>query len=239
MSQTVKTLVRLRELILNGEFTPGERLLETALVEKLAVSRTPIRAALARLTEEGLLENLQSGGYAIREFSERDIQEAIEMRGTLEGFAARLAAERGVSAQDLKAIKDCLAEIDALLKKRDLDNEDIEYYVNLNNVFHQHLVNLAQSFVVDHMLERIITLPFASPNAFVMAQTQLANSWEVFFVAQEQHRCIVNAIENRESARAEALAREHAHLSLNVLRNVVNNKNAIQQIPSIVQYLDS
>jgi GntR family transcriptional regulator of vanillate catabolism len=239
MSQTVKTLVRLRELILNGEFTPGERLLEITLVDKLQVSRTPIRAALARLTEEGLLESLPGGGYALRAFSERDIQDAIEMRGTLEGVAARIAAERGVTTLALAKLKECVVDIDQLLEKRDLDHEDIEQYIELNNYFHRQLVNLADSFVVDHMLERIVTLPFASPNAIVMAQTQLDHSWRIFFIAQEQHRGIVEAIENREGGRAEALAREHARLSLQILRAALRSKSALSHIAGLVQYLDT
>ena len=239
MSQTVKTIVRLRELILRGEFMPGERLLENALVDLLGVSRTPIRAALARLTEEGLLEKTSSGGYAVRAFTERDIHDAIELRGTLEGVAARFAAERGVSPVALAGLWDCIADIDTLLENNNLSDDEIEHYLELNASFHQQLVALANSFVVDHVLERIAALPFASANAFVMAQTQLAHSWRVFFIAQEQHRGIVEAIENREGARAEALAREHSRLSLQILRAALQSKPAMNQIPGMVKYLNS
>jgi GntR family transcriptional regulator, vanillate catabolism transcriptional regulator len=239
MSQTVKTIVRLRELILRGEFMPGERLLEIALVDLLGVSRTPIRAALARLTEEGLLEKTSGGSYAVRAFSERDIHDAIELRGTLEGVAARFAAERGVSPLALTNLWDCIADIDSLLENNNLSDDEIERYLELNASFHQQLVALANSFVVDHILERIAALPFASPNAFVMAQTQLAHSWRVFFIAQEQHRGIVEAIENREGGRAEALAREHSRLSLQILRAALQSKPAMNQIPGMVKYLNS
>lgn len=239
MSQTVKTVIRLRELILRGHFMPGERLLEIALVELLDVSRTPIRAALAQLADEGLLEKAVGGGYAVREFSERDIQDAIELRGTLEGVAARLAAERGVSSLALAKLHECISDIDKLLQNKDLSMEEIERYLELNASFHRQLVNLPNSFVVEHMLERIVALPFASPNAFVMAQTQLAHSWRVFFIAQEQHRGIVEAIENREGGRAEALTREHSRLSLQTLRAALKSKEAMSQIPGIVKYLNT
>ena len=239
MSQTVKTIVRLRELILRGDVMPGERLLETTLVELLNVSRTPIRAALARLAEEGLLEHTNGGGYAVREFSGRDIQDAIELRGTLEGVAARFAAERGANPLAIAKLHECLAKIDTLLENKNLSDEEIEHYLELNAAFHQQLISLADSFPVEHMLERIVALPFASPNAFVMAQTQLAHSWRVFFVAQEQHRSIVEAIENREGGRAEALAREHSRLSLQTLRVALQSKPVMSQIPGIVKYLNS
>src|SRR5690349_3703650 len=98
LSQTVKAQLRLRELIVGGALRPGRRIAEVALVERIGVSRTPIRTALLRLQEEGLLDALPGGGFVVKDFSEDDIHDAIELRGTLEGLAARLAAERGVSA---------------------------------------------------------------------------------------------------------------------------------------------
>ena len=96
--QSVRAQLRLREMILAGELAGGLRIAELALVERLGVSRTPIRAALQRLEQEGLLQRLAGGGYAVRTFSETDVSDAIALRGTLEGLAARLAAERGVPA---------------------------------------------------------------------------------------------------------------------------------------------
>ena len=89
--------MRLREMMLSGELPGGSRIAELAVVHKLGVSRTPIRAALLRLQQEGLLEALAHGGFAVKTFSERDIADAIELRGTLEGLLARLAAERLVN----------------------------------------------------------------------------------------------------------------------------------------------
>ncbi len=232
MSQTIKALIQLRDLILNGELQPGERLLEVALVEHLSVSRTPIRAALARLAEEGLLEKMPNGGYAVREFTERDIHDAIAMRGELEGMAARLAAERGVDAAALARIKEVLAKFDALLLKTDLADSDLARYFDLNHIFHRQLIALAESFIIERTLEHVLVLPFASPNAFVMAQAELGQAWKVFYVAQEQHKNIIEAIENREGARADALAQEHAYLSLQTLQRALKDKMVLSQLPA-------
>ena len=83
-SQAVRAQLRLREMILAGELPGGARIAELAIVDKLGVSRTPIRAALMRLEQEGLLQFLPGGGYAVRTFSERDAADAIELRGTVE-----------------------------------------------------------------------------------------------------------------------------------------------------------
>src|SRR5207253_10203621 len=115
VSQTVKAQLRLRELIVGGELKPGQRIAELSLVERIGASRTPIRMALVRLQEEGLLEALPGGGFVVKDFSEDDIHDAIELRGTLEGLAVRLAAERGVSAVLVAEARDCLERIDQIL----------------------------------------------------------------------------------------------------------------------------
>src|SRR6476659_9637556 len=123
-SQTVKAQLALRDLVVAGELEPGERVSELQMVERLGVSRTPLRLALVRLEEEGLLEAIPSGGFAVKAFSEREVFEAIEIRGTLEGLAVRLAAERGASRAALRKASECLDAIDRLLG-RDLPKVDI------------------------------------------------------------------------------------------------------------------
>lgn len=233
MSQANNALIALKEQILKGELEPGERLLELTLVERLGVSRTPIRTALTRLAEEGLLEKMNGGGYAVRQFTVRDIEDAIEARGSLEGMAVRLTAERGVSPQALKDIKECLVQFDKLLEKTDLNDDDVKRYYDLNELYHYQLIALTESFVIEHALNRISVLPFAAPNAFVMAQPDLGQAWKVFFVAQEQHKGIVEAIENREGTRADMLAREHARLSLSTLKTALRTRSALEKIPGL------
>ena len=147
-SQAVKAQLRLREMILAGELPSGERIAELAIVEKLGVSRTPIRAALVRLEQEGLLQALPNGGFAVRTFSERDVSDAIELRGTVEGLAARLAAERGARAVVLAEARDCLAQIDEVLRQPALDDEAFLRYVSLNQKFHNLLSEMADSAVI-------------------------------------------------------------------------------------------
>src|SRR6201996_1245183 len=114
-SQMMRELLRLRELILSGEFEPGERMSELPLVERLGVSRTPLRLALASLEHEGLLQVLPTGGYVVREFSQTDIRQAIELRGVLEGTACRFAAEHGATRRDLRALRAINEQVEPLV----------------------------------------------------------------------------------------------------------------------------
>ncbi len=212
-SQALKAQLALRELILAGALAPGERIAELAMVDRLGLSRTPLRAALLRLEQEGLLEEIPSGGYAVRAFSEADIFDAIEIRGTLEGLAARLAAERGVSAPQLGELKDCVAALEEIVESGEMSADDFARYVPLNARFHALLVDLAQSAPLRREIERATSLPFASPSGFVEAQAILPESRRILIIAQEHHRLVVDAVQNREGARAEAIMREHARLA--------------------------
>lgn len=233
MDQSLKAVLRLRQMILDGELPPGERLSEPVLAERIEVSRTPIRAALIKLEHEGLVELLPSGGYRIRVFQEKEIFEAIELRGTLEGLAARLAAERRPNRSETAGLQECLRAIDAVIGHRAPTEDDFLRYMEANARFHQAIISLAHSEVLGRALERSATLPFASPNAFVMAQAILPESHEILFLAQYQHRCLADAIAAGESARAESLAREHARIAQHNLQIVLNSQHASERVPGL------
>ncbi|MEO8297841.1 MAG: GntR family transcriptional regulator [Burkholderiales bacterium] len=231
LSQTVKAQLRLRELIVGGELKPGQRIAELALVERIGVSRTPIRMALVRLQEEGLLDALPGGGFVVKDFSEDDIHDAIELRGTLEGLAARLAAERGVSPVLISEARECLERIDHLLAEPKLTDAVFSGYVQVNGRLHDLLAEMAGSAVVQRQLERVKTLPFASPNGFVFASALNPRSRDALIVAQAQHRGLIEAIVAREGARAESLMREHARQAHGNLRDALQSHKSMQRIP--------
>ncbi|MCB4366025.1 GntR family transcriptional regulator [Hydrogenophaga taeniospiralis] len=220
-SAQVRALLRLRELILSGELAGGTRIAELAIVERLGMSRTPIRAALVRLEQEGLLQALPAGGYVVQSFSERDVADAIELRGTLEGLLARLAAERGAPAVVLAEARACLASIDAVLAVPSLSDEGFSAYVALNSQFHTLLHELADSPTISRQLERAASLPFASPSGFVLLRAHSTRARDMLAVAQDQHHQVLDAIEQREGARAEAIMREHSRLARRNLAEVL------------------
>ncbi len=228
-TQIVRAQLRVRELVLEGEFAPGERLAELPLVDRLGVSRTPLRLALAALEHEGLLRSLSGGGYAVREFSPADIRDAIELRGVLEGTAARFAAERGASRRDLRGLR-VISEATAQLVHR-ADYESFERYVDLNQSFHARMLKIAHSPLLERALEGILSLPFASPSAFVLAHAELPESREILVIAHRQHVGLIEAIESREGARAESLGREHARLSLTNLEIVLRHRGLLERMP--------
>ena len=231
VSQAVKAQLALRELILGGELKAGARIAELWLVERLNVSRTPVRLALVRLAEEGLLDALPSGGYAVKDFSEGDIIDAIELRGTMEGLAARLAAERGVSPVLIAEARACLERIDTALARPELTDETFSTYVQENGRFHALLAEMAGSPLVARQLEKATALPFASPNGFVMAQSVGPHARDILVVAQAQHHMVIEAIVQREGARAEGLMREHARIARRNLQQALQSHKTLHLVP--------
>lgn len=225
----MRALLRLRELILSGEFEPGERMSELPLVERLGVSRTPLRLALATLEHEGLLRNLSGGGYAVRAFTQADMRDAVELRGVLEGTAARYAAVRGPSPEEIGELRAINDEIEGLVHRADY--ESFERYLELNEHFHARLRALARSPVLERTLEGIMSLPFAGPSAFVLAEAELSESREILVIAHRHHAGMIEAIERRDSGRAESLAREHARIALTNLEIVLSHRDVLERLP--------
>ena len=222
----VRAQLQLREMILSGELSAGARIAELSLVERLGVSRTPIRAALMRLEQEGLLQALPHGGFAVRTFSEREVAEAIELRGMVEGLAARLAAERGAAPVLLSEARKLLQAIDVILASPTLSEDDFSGYVKLNQEFHSLLSELAGSELLSREMERAASMPFASPSAFVVMQATSAKARDMLVVAQDQHWQVLDAIEQREGSRAESVMREHSRLARRNLREAVRSSDA-------------
>ena len=233
VSQTVRAQLALRDMILSGSLRSGERISELQAVEITGVSRTPVRLALVRLEDEGLLQAIPSGGFMVKAFSERDILDSIELRGTLEGLAARFAAERGTSPRSLEPLKECLADLDQLVRQDPVSVEAFSAYVTMNARFHALLTELSGSAPVIRQIDRAASMPFASPSAFVMAQSALPEAHTILLVGQEHHRIVVDAIENREGARAEAIMREHARLAVRNLRLALRNRNHLDLLPAL------
>lgn len=227
-SQTTKATLGLRELVFAGELAPEQRVPEIGLAERLGVSRTPLRLALATLAHEGLLRALPGGGFVVCSFSLSDVADAIELRGVLEGTAARFAAERLVSESELADLVAVTEQLDAVVGAR---SQALERFVELNDEYHRALVDLAKSDALGRAIANVVALPFASPGALLASQAALAREQEVLVVAQHQHRAMLEAVRAGHGARAEEIAREHARLAMLNLELVLGSEPALERLP--------
>jgi GntR family transcriptional regulator, vanillate catabolism transcriptional regulator len=217
---------------MDGELRAGDRLSEVRLAARLEVSRTPLRLALAQLEHEGLLEPIPGGGFVVRSFSGRQVVDAIELRGLLEGQAARLAALRNNGPRALGNLVACVAKLDRIIggDGGPPTGEEFELYVELNEAFHNELFVLADSDVLRDAYERVHALPFAQPSFFLPAQADTSQFEPTLAAGNEEHHAILNAIERGDSEEAERVARAHAQLTVKNLEAVLQT-GGLEKLP--------
>ena len=229
-SQTARATLALREMLVQGEFRPGERIREVPLAARLNVSRIPLHLALERLAHEGFLQIRPTRGFVVQGFSTEDIYDAIELRGLLEGAAARLATERLRDQRELDPMRGASSEIVILVRRRKLTIEGFSRYIDLNAKFHSALVDLSRSRMLRRAIEQACSLPFASPSAFLNRQYISPELHELFVISADQHCEIVDAIANREGMRAEVLTREHARVARRNLEDALKNREQLENL---------
>jgi GntR family transcriptional regulator, vanillate catabolism transcriptional regulator len=216
-----RVIVRIREMILHGELVPGQRVREVDLAERLGVSRTPVRESLPILAQEGMLTQLDTRGFVVRAFTPQEIMDAIDVRGVLEGLAARMLAEQGPSRRLIQSLHECLREGDEIFAKRHLVESDEARYGEMNKQFHSLIIQGAGSKVIADAIERNDRIPFAAAHAIAFDNVNLPRMYDYLNSAHRQHHAIVQALENGEGARVAALMYEHAYstkASINLAR---------------------
>jgi len=129
---------QLRRRILDNDWPPGHRALEHEVATELGMSRTPVREALMRLQNEGLVEVIPRHGMRVLPVSGNDMQEIYQILTALECMAAELLAARKPSAKELEPLVDATQAMDKALRADDLDA-----WAAADERFHAQLIDLA------------------------------------------------------------------------------------------------
>ena len=124
----------IRQSLIQGDFEPGQRLSEPELALRFSTSRSPIREALSRLGHEGFLERLPNGRVRVRALDVSELEQLYVVRATVEGLAARLAANR-LRTIDLEQMEKAQDEMERCIKKNDVVGA-----IAAGQVFHDLLV---------------------------------------------------------------------------------------------------
>jgi GntR family transcriptional regulator, vanillate catabolism transcriptional regulator len=202
-NRALSVMDQIREAVLNGSVAAGERLNEVRLSRTLAVSRTPVRAALQALAGEGLLDYAPNRGFTVREFPLDAIVDAYEIRASLEGVAARFAAERGLSPDEKATIERSLRDGDRLLERGSFETGDRTIYRDINGDFHDTLLAAARNRMLAEMIRICHHVPVSSSRNIVAFEHRDVRR------RHDDHHRIYEAIIAREPWRAEMLMREH------------------------------
>lgn len=212
-------------MIISGELEGGARIAEIPTAELLGVSRQPVRIAFRLLEQEGLLIKNPTRGYTVREISEQLVHDALEVRGVLEGLAAKTLAEQGLSEEQKKTLQHCIQETEKLFNDKDeFGDVELERYHHFNVIFHDTIIEGAQNVALIQALAKNNQLPMASAQAITYDQNQALSEYRRLHYAHLQHCSIFDALVRRQAGRAETLMREHSSVVIlgETLKNVLN-----------------
>jgi GntR family transcriptional regulator of vanillate catabolism len=225
MSSGQQVLLKLRKMIISGELEGGARIAEIPTAELLGVSRQPVRIAFRLLEQEGLLIKNPTRGYTVREISEQLVHDALEVRGVLEGLAAKTLAEQGLSEEQKKTLQHCIQETEKLFNEKDeFGDIELERYHHFNVIFHDTIIEGAQNVALIQALAKNNQLPMASAQAITYDQNQALSEYRRLHYAHLQHCSIFDALVHRQAGRAETLMREHSSVVIlgETLKNVLS-----------------
>jgi DNA-binding GntR family transcriptional regulator len=197
---------KVRDLVRQREIVPGDLLSEVALARQMKMSRTPVREALSRLVQEGLVSVLPRKGVMVRRLGIADLEDLYAIRELLEGLSARTAAQRA-SAKGLQAVESILNEMEQAVAAADVSRA-----ADLDMTFHRTIAQEGGNLRLLRMIEQL-------HNA-VMLDELRERSLAIpgrFQKSLDEHRAVCLAIASRDPDRAEALMREHAQSYLRSL----------------------
>ncbi|HYH01692.1 MAG TPA: GntR family transcriptional regulator [Bacillota bacterium] len=198
----------LREAIISGQLSPGERMMEIQLAEEMGVSRTPVREAIRKLELEGLVVMIPRKGAYVAGLSLKDVTDVFEIRGALEGLAAELAADR-ITEDELESLERYLVKISEDIEHGDL-NRVVETDTDFHTILYQASRNSRLSQIINNLREQIQRFRTTSLSFPGRMKTAL-----------EEHRKIVEAISSRDGELARKLAKEHIENAENSLMSVI------------------
>lgn len=190
----------LRESIVKGELQSGQKLTEPELAEKLGISRTPIREAFRQLESEGFLTVIPRRGAVVSSITRKEIEDFYEIKSLLEGYAARVAAER-ITKKDIDKLKKINEQLEVLT-----EGDDVEAFFRKNNEFHNTFIALCGN-------EKLMELRGDLVQKFLRFRLQALAVPGRLMESVKQHRIIIKALIKKDGRLAEAIVIEHSLLS--------------------------
>lgn len=187
---------RLRDLIVQGDLAPGQRLNERLLSEKLAISRTPLREAIKLLATEGLVELLPNRGAVVASMDTARLAETLQVMGALEGLAGELACRKSTPDQiaEIRSLHDEMLSMHA--------RGDLAGYFRYNQAIHLKIVEASGNPVLANTYRHL--------NVNVRRARYMANlSKERWDAAVREHEEILSALAARDAAKLKRLLRDH------------------------------
>lgn len=207
-TRSIAVAARIRDMIVSGELAAGKRIAERHLIERLGISRTPLREAFKILEVEGLVTIEPNRGATVARLSLAEVEAAIELLVTLEGLAAELACRRATHVE-IEAIEALHARMKAAY-----EGSDLMAYFHLNQAIHEAIVDCAHNPV----LSRVYRSESARIHRVRYAGNMQAERWSR---AVYEHEQFLDALVRREEALLREMLRAHHLNAWRVTRQVL------------------
>ena len=216
ISQTERAYTEIRRRILENELSAGTQVLEQELAEMLEMSRTPVREAMVRLADEGMVEVRPRHGMRVLPISADDMREIYDVLTALESMAAERVAARGVSPEELRALKQAVADMDAALAV-----DDLRTWAAADERFHLLLVEYC-----DNERLRALVSGYWDQSHRVRLVTLGLRPKPVD--SNKDHAAVVDAIARGDAVAARRLHRQHRVRSGETLVNLLKTHGLTQ-----------
>jgi len=199
----------LKTEIIKGSLKPGTKLSEGKIAEQTGVSRTPVREALKELAAEGFVKMNPNQAVVVSNASVEDIQEVLQIRGVLEGLAARLATKM-ISEEEIKELEKYQKQMEYYTKK-----DDVLAFSEMDAEFHELILNICGNNKLIQIRKNI------SDQAHRYRIRSLSIPGRLKYSLKE-HQEIVEALKRKDAEQADRLSQKHIE---NVLANILAHKN--------------
>jgi len=197
-----------RKAIVTGEFSPGERLMEIKLANKLGVSRTPVREAIRMLELEGLVVMIPRRGAEVARITEKDLRDALEVRTAIEELSVELACAR-IDEEGKEKLKKACMEF-----KEAIDTKHVQNIVDGDVKFHDVIFELTKN-------ERLINLAHNLREQVYRYRVEYVKDFSYHDILVKEHYDITNAILMNDVATAKEIMRKHLYnQELIVIKNL-------------------
>ena len=199
----------LKAEIIEGSLKPGTKLLENNIAKQLGISRTPIREALRELAAEGFVKMNPNQGVVVSNASVEDVQEVLQIRGVLEGLAARLATKM-INEEEIKELEKYQKQMEYYTNK-----DDVLAFSEMDTEFHELILNICGN-------NRLIQI---RKNLSDQAHRYQIRSLSVpgrLKYSLKEHQEVVEALKRKDAEQADRLSQKHIE---NVLANILAHKD--------------
>ena len=198
----------LKESIIKGFLEPGTKLLENKIAEEMQVSRTPVREAMQKLVAEGFVKTAPNQTMVVTEVSPEDVKEVLQIRGVLEGLAARITAKK-INRQEIDELESVVAQMSLHVTKKDLSS-----YCQVDDEFHDLILNICGNKRIIQIRDNLGSFIYRFRIKSLSVPERLKHSLE-------EHQKIMDSLKKHNSEEVDRLSKIHVeNIIINTLKNV-------------------